>query len=127
MRRFIYFFILAVTIGLAGCSEKSTNTPTSTKSAVAIKGHTYGRSDSDGYVNFYFASNFTCTMTSDVNGQYSSNPHMTYKLDGVNVDIYRDNSTYWEQSARNTLLFHMVYYPADDKLVWNGAVFKRIN
>lgn len=125
MKRFIYFFILAAAIVATGCSKKS-NTP-SAKSAVTVKGHTYGMSDNDGYVNFYFASNFTCTMTSNVNGEYTNNPHMTYKIDGNNVDIYRDKTTYWQESARGTLLFHMVYYPDEDKLVWDGAIFKRVN
>lgn len=125
MKRFIYFLFLAATIVATGCSDKS-NTP-SGKSAVAIKGHTYGMTDNDGYVNFYFASNFTCTMTSYVNGEYTNNPHMTYKIDGYNVDVYRDKTTYWQESARGTLLFHMVYYPFDDTLVWDGTIFKRVN
>ena len=125
MKRFIYSFLLAAAIVVAGCSNGN-NTP-SGKSAVAIKGHTYGMSDDAGYVNFYFASNFTCTMTSNVNGEYTNNPHMTYIIDGNNVDIYRDKTTDWQESARGTLAFHMVYYPYDDKLIWEGLLLKRID
>jgi len=66
-------------------------------------------------------------MTANVNGEYTNNPHMTYKIDNNNVDIYRDNSTYWQSSARNTLLYHMYYRPSDDTLVLEGNIFKRVN
>ena len=127
MKKFIYFLIFATAMVVAGCSNSSVNEPTVTKSAVAIKGHTYGSSDASGYVNFYFASNFTASLTANVNGEFTSNSHMVYQIDGNNVDIYRDNSSYWDSSARNTLLYHMVYYPSEDKLVWNGVTFKRID
>ncbi len=125
MRRFIYFLILATAIALAGCSDK--NEPTYTKTAVVIKGHTYRSSDGTNYISFYFASNFTCSMIANVNGEYTNNPHMIYKIDNNNVDIYRDNSTYWQSSARNTLLYHMYYRPSDDTLVLDGNIFKRVN
>ena len=126
MKRFIYFFLLAASIVATGCSDKS-NTPSS-KSAVAIKGHTYGLSADDGtYLKFYFATNFTCTQTSYLNGEYSNNSHFTYKIDGNNVDIYTDNSSIWKDSYRNTLMYHMVYYPYDDKLVWNNGIFTRMD
>ena len=127
MRRFIYFLILASTIVLAGCSKDSVNEPTVTKSAVSIKGHTYRSSDGTNYISFYFASNFTCSMTANVNGEYTSNSHFTYKIDGNNVDIYRDNSSYWQPAYQGTLIYHMVYYPADDALVLDGNIFKRVN
>lgn len=127
MRRFIYFLILASTIVLAGCSKDSVNEPTVTKSAVSIKGHTYRASDGTNYISFYFASNFTCSMTANVNGEYTSNSHFTYKIGSNNVDIYRDNSTYWQSSARNTLIYHMNYRPSDDTLVMDGLTFKRID
>lgn len=125
MRRFIYFLILASTIVLAGCSNK--NEPTVTRSAVSIKGHTYRSSDGTNYISFYFASNFTCSMTANVNGEYTSNSHFTYKIDTNNVDIYRDNSSYWQPAYQGTLIYHMVYYPADDVLVLDGNIFSRVN
>ena len=125
MRRFIYFLILATAIAFAGCSNK--NEPTVTRSAVSIKGHTYRSSDGTNYISFYFASNFTCSMTANVNGEYTSNSHFTYKIDYNNVDIYRDNSTYWQSSARSTLIYHMNYRPSDDTLVMDGLIFKRVN
>ena len=127
MRRFIYFLILASTIVLAGCSKDSVNEPTVTKSAVSIKGHTYRSSDGTNYISFYFASNFTCSMTANVNGEYTSNSHFTYKIDYNNVDIYRDNSSYWQVAYQGTLIYHMVYYPTDDALVLDGNIFKRVN
>lgn len=124
MKKIIYFLFLAATIVATGCSKDAP----STKSAVAIKGHTYGVSADDGtYIHFYFASNFTCTLNSYVNGEYTNNSHFTYKIDGNNVDIYTDNSSIWKESYRNTLMYHMVYYPYDDKLVWNNSILKRIN
>ena len=123
MKRFIYFLIFATAIAAAGCSNK--NEPT--KTAVAIKGHTYRSSDGTNYINFYFASNFTCSMTANVNGEYTNNPHMTYKIDTNNVDIYRDLSSYWQAAYQGTLIYHMVYYPADDVLVLEGNIFKRAN
>ena len=125
MRRFIYFLILATAIAFAGCSNK--NEPNVTRSAVSIKGHTYRSSDGTNYISFYFASNFTCSMTANVNGEYTSNSHFTYKIDTNNVDIYRDNSSYWQSSARSTLIYHMNYRPSDDTLVMDGLIFKRVN
>ena len=127
MRRFIYVLILASTIELAGCSKDSVNEPTVTRSAVSIKGHTYRSSDGTNYISFYFASNFTCSMTANVNGEYTSNSHFTYKIDTNNVDIYRDNSSYWQPAYQGTLIYHMVYYPADDVLVLDGNIFSRVN
>ena len=127
MKRFISFLIFATAIACAGCSNSSVNEPTHTQSAVSIKGHTYKTSDGTNYVSFYFASNFSCSMTANVNGEYTANPHMTYKIDGNNVDIFRDNSTYWESSARNTLLYHMYYRPYEDTLVMDNLIFKREN
>ena len=128
MKRFIYFLIFAVAIAAAGCSGSSTNEPTNTtKSAVAIKGHTYRASDGTNYISFYFASDFTCAMTANVNGEYTSNSSMTYKIDGNSIDIYRDRSSYWQEAYRGTLLYHMVYYPDDDTIVFEGSVFKRYN
>lgn len=127
MKKFIYFLIFATAIVVAGCSNSSVNEPTVTKSAVAIKGHTYRSSDGTNYINFYFASNFTCSMTASVNGEYTSNSAMTYKIDGNNVDIYRDHSSFWQTAYQGTLIYHMVYYPADDTLVLEGNIFKRVN
>ena len=124
MKKFIYFLFFATVITLAGCS-KSANEPT--KSAVAIKGHTYRASDGSNYISFYFASNFTCSMTANVNGEYTSNSAMTYKIDANNVDIYRDHSSYWQEAYRGSLLYHLVYYPADDALVLDGNIFRRVN
>lgn len=125
MRRFIYFLILATAIAFAGCTNK--NEPTNTKTAVAIKGHTYRMSDGTNYISFYFASNFTCSMTANVNGEYTSNSHFTYKIDANNVDIYRDHSSYWQTAYQGTLIYHMVYYPTDDALVLDGNIFSRVN
>lgn len=125
MKRLIYFLILASTIVLAGCSNK--NEPTNTKTAVAIKGNTYRSSDGINYISFYFASNFTCAMTANVNGEYTSNPHMIYKIDNNNVDIYRDYSSYWQTAYQGSLLYHMIYRPDDDTLVLDGSIFKRVN
>ena len=65
-------------------------------------------------------------MTANVNGEYTSNTAMTYKIDNNNVDIYRDQSTFWQEAYRGTLIYHMVYYPADDVLVLDGNIFKRV-
>lgn len=130
MKKFIYFLSFALFIALVGCSKKSTNEPTDTpssKSAVVIKGHTYQYKDGTGYINFYFSSNMTVSMTSKINGEYTSNSALTYKIDNNNVDIYRDNSTYWKEAYRGKLLYHMVYYPSEDVLVVDGLTFKRMS
>ena len=126
MKKFLSFLILATAIVVAGCSG-STDEPTNTKSATAIKGHTYKTTSGSNYISFYFASDFTCTMTANMNGEYSSNAHMTYKIDGNNVDVYADHSAIWKAEYRGSLLYHMVYRPSDDTLDFEGAIFKRVN
>lgn len=123
MKRFIYLLILAATIVTAGCS---TNEPT-TKSATAIKGHTYRVDDGSEYVSIYFARTNTCVYTSNVDGTYTNVTQLNYRISGNNVDIYFDNSSKWNESARGTLFLHLIYYPSSDKLMLDGMTLKRIN
>lgn len=121
MKKFMYLFILAATIVAAGCSG---NAPTN-QSAGSVKGHTYRYAEGSNYMSLYFASNYVCTYVSSINGEITSTSNLTYKVSGTNVDIYTDNSSAWQDSKRNTLLFHMIYYPSSDALAWEGLVFKR--
>lgn len=124
MKKFIYLFILAVAIVTVGCSR---NTPTNNQSVSNVVGNTYKYTEGSSYISLYFASNYTCTYVQNVNGEYTSTSNLTYKINGTNVDVYTDNSSTWIESKRNTLLYHMIYYPSSDALVWEGIVFKRYN
>ena len=66
-------------------------------------------------------------MTANVNGEYTSNSHFTYKIDYNNVDIYRDYSSYWQAAYQGTLIYHMNYRPSDDTLVMENLIFSRVN
>lgn len=127
MKRLFYLLILATTIVVAGCSKNEPTYTPSSNSATSIKGHTYKYTNGNNYSSFYFATNGICTYTSSVNGEFLSTSNLTYRIDDNNVDIYADNSSYWQESKRNTLLFHMVYSPSSDALTWEGLVFKRVN
>lgn len=125
MKKFIYLLILAVAIASAGCSTyEPTYTPT-VDAASAVIGHTYKYTSGNNYISMYFASNHVCTYTSRVNGDFISISNLTYRTDGTNVDVYADNSSYWQDSKRNTLLYHMVYQPSSDAITWESLVFKR--
>ena len=117
----MFLMLLAAAIIAAGCSG---NKPTN-QSAVSVKGHTYRYAEGSNYMSLYFASNYVCTYMSSVNGEITTTSNLTYKISGTNVDIYTDNSSAWIASKRNTLLYHMIYYPSSDALVWEGLVFKR--
>ena len=129
MKRFIYLLILAAAIVTAGCSKNEpTYTPSSNaKSIPSVKGHTYKYTNNSNYISLYFATNGTCAYTSSMNGEVLSTSNLTYRIDDNNVDIYTDNSSYWQESKRNTLLYHMVYLPTSDALTWENLVFNRIN
>ncbi|MBR1878873.1 MAG: hypothetical protein IJ814_07740 [Paludibacteraceae bacterium] len=125
MKRFLYFFILATAIAFAGCSNSSNN-PLPTN-ATPIKGHTYKASSGSDYLSFYFSRSNTAQYTSNVNGEYNSTSNLTYKIDGLNVDIYADNSTHWIESARGALLFHLTYLVQSDVLIYDGLQLKRVD
>ncbi len=125
MKRLFYLLFLAATIVATGCSNNK-YTP-SNNSAVSIKGHTYKYTNNSNYISLYFATNGTCTYTSSMNGEFLSTSNLTYRIDDNNVDIYTDNSSYWQESRRNTLLYHMVYLSSSDALTWENIVFKRVN
>lgn len=125
MKKFIYLFIIAATIVSAGCSNiEPTHTPAE-ESAAAVKGHTYRYAEGSNYMSLYFARNSTCTCVQNINGQFVSTSNLTYQISGTNVDIYTDNSSMWVADKRNTLLYHMIYYPSSDALIWESLVFKR--
>lgn len=128
MKRFIYFLIFAVAIAAAGCSGRSTNEPTNTtKTAYEIRGHTYRLSDNGTYVSFYFATNYTCFTSIMLNGEYTSNSNLTYTINGNNIDVYRDHSMFWQIDYRGTLIYHMVYRPEDDTILFDGNIFTRFD
>ncbi len=124
MKRLIYFLILASTIVLAGCSNSSNPLPTN---ATPIKGHTYKATSGSDYLSFYFSKSNTAQYVSYMNGEYNSTSNLTYKIDGMNVDIYADYSSIWTESARGTLLFHLTYLVQSDVLIYDGVQFKRVD
>ena len=123
MKKLIYLLILAVTMVVGGCS-KNNSTP---RTAYSIKGHTYRATVGADYISFYFNANNTCVYSSLTDGQYTSATHLVYKISGNNVDVYTDNSTTWIESKRNTLLFHLIYYPSLDVLSLDGVNLKRFD
>ncbi len=123
MKRFIYFLILAASIVSTGCS-KDEPTP---KSAIEVVGNTYRLDDGSDYVSIYFARNYTCVYTSDVNGTFTSASQLTYRINEYNVDVYFDNSSTWIESKRGTLFLHLSYYPSTDIIMMNGMKLKRVN
>ena len=125
MKRFIYFLLLAATIVATGCSNGSNNPlPTS---AAPIKGHTYKYSAGTEYISFYFSRNNAAQYISYMDGEYFSTSNLTYKIDGMNVDVYADNSSQWTESARGTILFHLTYLATTDVLIYEGVQFKRVD
>jgi len=127
MKHLFYLLILAATIVATGCSNNEpTYTPTP-DSAVSVKGHTYKYTSARNYISYYFATSGTCTYTSSVDGKFLSTSNLTYRIDENNVDVYTDNSSYWQESKRNTLLYHMVYLPSSDALTWENLVYNRVD
>lgn len=125
MKKFISLFILAVTISIAGCSGYEPTYTMTDDSASTVKGHTYKYTKGSDYISMYFASNHVCSYRASVNGTSVSTSNLTYMIDGNNVDVYTDNSTYWLENKRNTLLFHMIYSPSSDCLTCEDHVFCR--
>lgn len=125
MKRLFYLFVLATAIVVSGCTNQVNEPPV--KTADAIKGHTYMSSDGTNYIKFYFASNYVCVLDAKTSGQDVRTSNLTYVIDGNNVDIYRDNSTYWQEHVRGTLVYHMIYYPADDVLMLEDFIFERVS
>lgn len=52
----------------------------------------------------------------------NSTPRTAYSIKG-----HTDNSTTWIESKRNTLLFHLIYYPSLDVLSQEGVNLKRFD
>lgn len=126
MKRFIYFLIFAVAIAAAGCSGRSTNEPTNTtKTAYEIRGHTYCMIDGANYIKLYFTRDYACLITIMLNGEYSSISNLTYTISDNNIDVYRDYSTYWQEAYRGKMIYHMIYQPADDTILFDGNFFSR--
>ena len=121
MKRLIYLLILAASIVATGCSN---NEP---KSATSIMGHTYRADNGSNYVSIYFARDYTCVYTSNVNGTYTNASQLTYCITDNNVDVYFDNSSTWVESRRGTLFVHLIYSPSSDKLEMEGMMLKRID
>ncbi len=126
-KRLIYLLILAASIVAVGCSNNEPTYTSSSESALSVIGHTYKYKSNSNYISYYFASSGTCTYTSYVNGEYFSTSNLTYKIDDNNVDVYTDNSSNWQTSKRNMLLYHLVYLPSSDALSWENLVFNRVN
>ncbi len=125
MKKFITFFILAVTIAAAGCSGYEPTYTMTDDSASTVKGHTYKYTKGSDYISMYFASNHVCSYRASVDGMFVSTSNFTYIIDENNVDVYTDNSTYWQENKRNVLLYHMIYSPSSDCLTWESLVFYR--
>lgn len=125
-KRLIYLLILAASIVAVGCSNNEPTYTSSSESALSVIGHTYKYKSNNNYISYYFAASGTCTYTYSVNGEFFSTSNLIYRIDDNNVDVYTDNSSNWQESKRNMLLYHLVYLPSSDALTWESLVFNRV-
>lgn len=119
------FFILAamaLTIGLfTGCEKKHNE-------ADAIIGHSYKCTAGDEWELFYFSSSGTSQLVSHTNGTTSTFNNFFYVIDGCNVEVHYDYSSYWKAEVKGQLLAAFTYYPDSDCLLSSfGDLFLRVN
>lgn len=123
MKKLFYLFFMAAAIVFAGCSDKSSAVP---PDASAVKGHTYQYSSGSTTISFYFASSGSCRYAGYSGGSSTIYNQLVYRIDGYNVDVYTDNSTYWKESGRNVLFTHLIYEPNKDQVITdNGLALSR--
>lgn len=122
MKKFLTILSLICAFALTNCNNNDVNHP--------IVGHLYGAYTDSEYVLFLFNDNNTARiqMSTVSTGLVDSN-HFTYNISGTIVYIYLDNSTYWKESVRGSLVYKLYYDSKNDILTESstGLELTKIN
>ena len=122
MRKFYkLLFCLFALVSLSSCEEIDH----------PIAGHTYstygGSSIGSISVYIHFAANGSFDidyMTKTYSGyEHNKYNHFKWKVDGNNITVNHDNSTYWKSSVRGTLYETGTYNPSDKSVTLGGTKY----
>lgn len=95
--------------------------------ANSIKGHSYATGTSSSGMKIYFSPSGAAQITYYVDGETKTFSHLTYTINGNNVEIYFDYSDNWKLEAQGTLVSHYIYDPKEDVLIMDdGTMLHRL-
>ncbi len=95
--------------------------------ANSIKGHSYATGTSSSGMKIYFSPSGSAQITYYTNGGMQVFSHLTYTIDGNNVEIYFDYSDNWKFEAQGTLASHYIYDSKEDVLIMDdGTMLHRL-
>ncbi len=97
-----------------------------------IAGHTYSKYGGSSvgslsvYAHFAANGNFDIDYMEKTWSGYEHNryAHMKWSVNGNQITVKRDNSTYWKSSSRGTVVYTGSYDASDNSVTLDGQKYK---